>query len=48
MYSRFTKVPTKKEYQQVLEDTIAFITKLLSKESDSIYPYIVNELKDIY
>ena len=48
MYSRFTKVPTKKEYQQVLEDTIAFITKLSSKESDSIYPYIVNELKDIY
>jgi len=48
MYSRFTKIPTKKEYQQVLEDTIAFITKLSIKESDSIYPYIVNELNDIY
>ena len=48
MYSRFTKIPTKKEYQQVLEDTIAFITQLSIKESAPIYPYIVNELNDIY
>ena len=48
MYSRFTKIPTKKGYQQVLEDTIAFITQLSIKESAPIYPYIVNELNDIY
>lgn len=48
MYSRFTKIPTKKEYQQVLEDTLAYVTKLSSKDTDPIYPYIVNELNDIY
>lgn len=48
MYSRFTKIPTKKEYQQVLEDTLAYVTKLSSKDTDPIYPYIVDELNDIY
>ena len=46
MYKRFTDIPTKSDYRKVVEDTITYIETISINDNDSIFPYILNQLKD--
>lgn len=48
MYKRFFEMPTKSAYCQVVEDTIAYVKEISEINDDPIYPYILNQLRDIY
>lgn len=48
MYKRFTEIPTKSHYRKVVEDTITYIETISINDNDPIFPYILNQLRDIY
>lgn len=48
MYKRFSEMPAKSVYCQIVEDTIAYVKDISDRNDDPIYPYILNQLKDIY
>lgn len=48
MYKQFSEMPTKSVYCQIVEDTIAYVKDISDSNDDPIYPYILNQLKDIY